>query len=152
MARPTQTRALEVAKSLALDRRASIVVVHIVQHHATHEGPAVHPDEDRVKGKLEQIAEQLSNDGFEASLRIVDHVGPQPAHEIAGIARKVRADVIVMGTRGRGAIAGLLLGSVVLACCTLHPARSLPFRQRPRRTPRNDVRQMPGRERLCSCN
>ena len=118
---PNADRALEVAKTLALDRRASIVVVHIVQHYATHEGLAVYPDEDRVKGKLEQIVEQLSNDGFEASLRIVDHVGPQPAHEIAGIAREVQADVIVMGSRGHGAIAGLLLGSVVLRLLHIAP-------------------------------
>jgi len=118
---PNADRAREVAKTLALDRGASIVVVHIVQHYATHEGLAVYPDEDRVKRKLQQTVEQLSNDGFKASLRIVDHVGPQPAHEIADIAREVRADLIVMGTRGHGAIAGLLLGSVVLRLLHVAP-------------------------------
>ena len=106
-------RALEVAKTLALDDAASLVVVHVVQHYATETGFAVYPDEDRVKAKLEQTVQQLSKDGFRPSLRIVDHVGPQPAHEIADIARKEGADLIVMGTRGHGPIAGLLLGSVV---------------------------------------
>jgi nucleotide-binding universal stress UspA family protein len=35
-----------------------------------------------------------------------------PAHVIAGVAGDAKADVIVSGTRGHTAIAGLLLGSV----------------------------------------
>ena len=114
-------RALEVAKTLALDNRASLVVVHVVQHYATETGLAVYPDEDRMKAKLEQTVQQLSRDGFRPSLRIVDHVGPQPAHEIADIARKEGADLIVMGTRGHGPIAGLLLGSVVMRLLHVAP-------------------------------
>jgi hypothetical protein len=34
------------------------------------------------KAKLKQTVQQLSKDGFRPSLRIVDHVGPRPAHEI----------------------------------------------------------------------
>ena len=114
-------QALEVAKKLALDHAASLVVIHIVQHYATETGLAVYPDEDRVKAKLEQTVEQLSKDGFRPSLRIVDHVGPQPAHEIADIAQKEGADLIVMGTRGHGPIAGLLLGSVVMRLLHVAP-------------------------------
>jgi nucleotide-binding universal stress UspA family protein len=105
-------QALEVARALAHDHGTSVVVVHIIQHYATKTGLAVYPDEDHVKTKLEQTAEQLSKEGIQASLRIVHHVGPQPAHEIADIAREVEADLIVMGTRGHSAISGLLLGSV----------------------------------------
>ncbi len=114
-------RALEVAKTLAHDHDASIVVVHIVQHYAAKTGLAVYPDEDRVKVKLEQAVEQLSKDGFKPSLRIVDHVGPQPASEIADIAREVGAGLIVTGTRGHGLIEGLLLGSVVLRLLHIAP-------------------------------
>ena len=118
---PQADRALEVAKTLALDHAASLVVVHVVQHYATETGFAVYPDEDRVRAKLEQTVQQLSKDGFRPSLRIVDHVGPQPAHEIADIARKEGADLIVMGTRGHGPIAGLLLGSVVMRLLHVAP-------------------------------
>ena len=118
---PQADRALEVAKTLALDNRASLVVVHVVQHYATETGLAVYPDEARMKAKLEQTVQQLSKDGFSPSLRIVDHVGPQPAHEIADIARKEGADLIVMGTRRHGPIAGLLLGSVVMRLLHVAP-------------------------------
>ena len=118
---PQADRALEVAETLARDHAASLVVVHVVQHYATGNGLAVYPDEDAVKAKLEQTVQQLAKDGFRPSLRIVDHVGPQPAHEIADIARKEGADLIVMGTRGHGPIAGLLLGSVVMRLLHVAP-------------------------------
>jgi nucleotide-binding universal stress UspA family protein len=114
-------QALEVAKELARRDGASLAVVHVVQRYATESGLAVYADEDRVKAKLEQEVGQLSNDGFKTSLRIVDHVGPQPAHQIANIARELEADLIVVGTRGHGPIKSLLVGSVVLRLLHVAP-------------------------------
>lgn len=106
-------QALEVAKMLAQDRGASLVVVHIAQHYATKGGLAVYPDEESVKTKLEQTVGDLAKEGFDAKLKVVDHVGPQPAHDIVDIAQEVGADLIVMGTRGHGTVTELLLGSTV---------------------------------------
>jgi nucleotide-binding universal stress UspA family protein len=61
---------------------------------------------------VNQIASELTDAGLDAKVKIVNHVGPQPAHQIADIARDAGADLIVMGSRGHGAVAGLLLGSV----------------------------------------
>ncbi len=114
-------RALAVAKTLARAHEASIVVVHIVQRFATKEGLAVFADEEMVEDRLERVIEALAGEGFDATLKIVNHVGPQPAHEIAEVAREVGADLIVVGTRGHGAVVGLVLGSVTLRL--LHVAR-----------------------------
>ena len=114
-------RALSVAKTLAREQRASLVVVHIVQRFATNEGLAVFADEEKVAAKLGDVVEELSREGFDCTLKIVNHVGPQPAHEVADVAREVGADLIVVGTRGRGALVGLVLGSVTLRL--LHVAR-----------------------------
>jgi nucleotide-binding universal stress UspA family protein len=81
----------------------------------------VYPDEEEVKARLGHTVQQLSEDGFRPSLRIVEHVGPQPAHDIADVAREVGADLVVMGTRGHGPIAGMLLGSVVLRLLHVAP-------------------------------
>jgi nucleotide-binding universal stress UspA family protein len=118
---PNADRALSAAKTLAREQGASLVVVHIVQRYATETGLAVYADEPNVNTKLEQLVEQLAGEGLDTSLRIVDHVGPQPANEIAKIAREVQADLIVMGTRGHGTIGGLLLGSVTLRLLHVAP-------------------------------
>jgi nucleotide-binding universal stress UspA family protein len=114
-------RALPVAKALAEEHSASLIVLHIFQRYATKTGLAAYPDEERVKTKLEHAVEQLSQEGLKASLTIVNHVGPQPAHEIAKVAREVGAGFIVVGTRGHGPVAGLVLGSVVLRLLHVAP-------------------------------
>lgn len=107
-------RALPYAKALAQREAAKLIVAHVVERYASHRasGLAVHADEEMVEAKLKKLAAQLSNDGYSTDLRIVSHVGPQPAHEIADIAREAGADLIVAGCRGHAAVTGLMLGSV----------------------------------------
>jgi nucleotide-binding universal stress UspA family protein len=107
-------RALPYAKALAQQDEGTIVVTHVVERYASHKasGLAVHADEEVVEEKLKKVTAQLSEEGFRTDLKIVSHVGPQPAHEIADIARDAGADLILMGSRGHGAIAGLTMGSV----------------------------------------
>jgi len=118
---PNADRALTVAKALVQEHGASLVVVHIVQRFATETGLAVHADEELVKDRLERVVEELSGEGIDATLKIVNHIGPQPAHEVADIARGLGADLIVVGARGHGAVAGLALGSVVLRLLHIAP-------------------------------
>lgn len=107
-------QALAVAKSLASDEAATLTIVHVVQKIATSGDKALgwYANEELVDAKVEQIASQLAKEGVNASVKMVTHVGPQPAHQIAEVAREAGADLIVVGTRGHSAIAGLLLGSV----------------------------------------
>jgi nucleotide-binding universal stress UspA family protein len=130
---PNAARALSVAKALARESRAPLVAVHVVQRFASKGGLAVHADEQNVEAKLKQVVDELSAEGFDATLKIVNHIGPQAAHEIADAAQEVGADLTVVGTRGHGPIAGLVLGSVTLrllhvAAC---PVLSVPAVARP---------------------
>ena len=116
-------QALPYAKSLANQAAAKLVVVHVVEKYATHSaaGLAVHADEEIVEARLNRVVAGLSDEGLNASLKIVTHVGPQPAHEIARIARDEHADLIVVGTRGHTAVGGLLLGSVTMRLLHVAP-------------------------------
>jgi nucleotide-binding universal stress UspA family protein len=98
----------------------ALVVAHILQRFAIETGLAVYADEELVRARLKETVEKLSNEGLDTSLRIVNQVGPQPAHEIADVAPKAGADLIVVGSRGHGAIAGLL-GSVVVRLLHVAP-------------------------------
>ncbi|MGZ4166791.1 MAG: universal stress protein [Solirubrobacteraceae bacterium] len=107
-------RALAVAKSLASEETATLTIVHIVQKIATSGDKALgwYANEELVEAKVEQVASQLSKEGVNVSVKMVTHVGPQPAHQIAELAREAGADLIVVGSRGHGVISGLVLGSV----------------------------------------
>ncbi|MEO8966612.1 MAG: universal stress protein [Solirubrobacteraceae bacterium] len=107
-------RACVVAKSLASEEAAALTIVHVVQKIATSGDAALgwYADEEQVEAKVNQIASDFAEQGLNASVQFVKHVGPQPAHEIADLAREIGADLIVVGARGHGAIVGLLLGSV----------------------------------------
>ena len=61
---------------------------------------------------MQRQVEQLREEGVDASIELVSGAVAHAAHMIADAAREVGADVIVVGTRGHTAVAGLLLGSV----------------------------------------
>ena len=75
-------------------------------------GTPIHAHEQEVRAKLKQVVSELSDEGIDATLKIVTHRGAQPAHEIADLAEDIGADLIVVGTRGHEPLTGLLLGSV----------------------------------------
>jgi nucleotide-binding universal stress UspA family protein len=107
-------QALAVAKALASEESGTLTIVHVVQKIATSGDTALgwYANEELVEAKVDKIASELSKAGLSTSVEMVTHVGPQPAHEIAELARETGADLIVVGTRGHGAIPGILLGSV----------------------------------------
>ncbi len=106
-------RALEHAKQLASQNGASLLAVHTVEHTVGRMGgQEQYVDEDERQAKIVKQVAELEQAGIDASARMVEGGGIGPAHPIADVAHEWGADVIVMGSRGHTAIAGLLLGSV----------------------------------------
>ncbi len=133
-------RALPYAKALATGEGAMLLVVHIVQEPATTTAEGDSAVDDGQPGSHPSVRELLgdiSQQGLDAILKVVDYVGPQPAQGIADIAAEVDADVIVVGTRGHSAIGGLLVGSVTQHL--LHVAPCPVLAVPPRLTGRRDV-------------
>ena len=106
-------RAVPVAAALAKQAGGRIVVAHVDERTvAKGDMPPVHPDEAELKEKVTGQAEALSADGVETTIETTSVILGGPAPAIAEIARAAGADVIVVGSHGNSALAGILLGSV----------------------------------------
>ena len=136
-------RALLHTTTLAKEQGATVRVVHVIEIAAGRGGGLVHLDEDELKAKIEQQTRDLVEAGVDAALELHSVMAGGPAHVIAEVARRSNADLIVTGTRGHTAAAGILLGSVThrllhLAHCPLLviPAGGARTRRRRDRGPR----------------
>ena len=106
--------ALPFAKGLVEAADGQLVVVHSNELYVGSRaaGLPVHADEDELQVKLQRQVAGLREEDIDVALELVVGVSAQAAHMIADVAREVDADVIVVGTRGHGPIAGVLVGSV----------------------------------------
>lgn len=105
-------KAIPVAAELAEKENANIVIAHVVEMVAGKGGITPIHMEDEIRAELEAEAEELKDRGIETEVEVAQNVVGGPAQGIVEIADRNNADMIVSGTRGRNALAGLLLGSV----------------------------------------
>jgi universal stress protein A len=112
---PVAAIALECGRTLARRFGAEMYVIHVIEE-PFMVGAEFYPPEvasfrtrlvDHARRELGRIASEL--DDVRASTEVI--VGPV-ARRILESASEQRADLIVMGTHGRGAVARFLIGSV----------------------------------------
>jgi nucleotide-binding universal stress UspA family protein len=111
---PDAGQALNYACDLALRDNARVFVVHAFEPVPTYLG---HPAEGRVLSRHVAAGEEVANDAAaklqEAGVDAVVEVLEGPAADaILNVAGVRECDLIVMGSRGHGTLASLLLGSV----------------------------------------
>ena len=107
-------RALEYARSLAENYGAALWLVHVFSHTSDLLG---YQDFEKLYAKrksagqaiLDDALEKLGDLSFEVHAELAEG---SDAEAILTLAEKHEADLIVMGTRGFGAVKGLLVGSV----------------------------------------
>lgn len=109
--------ALLAAASLARDLEASIHLLHVARDPILMVGTPELYGVDWAKLRNDLVAEAKSRLAELArtveGVRVTHDVAVGgPADTIAQTAREMRADLIVMGTHGRGALGHLLIGSV----------------------------------------
>lgn len=104
--------ALQYATMLAKEQGSSVRIVHVIEVVAGRGGGLLRLDEDEIKAKITHQVKDLAEAGVEVELEFHSALAGGPAHAIADVAARVNADVIVTGTRGLTAAAGILLGSV----------------------------------------
>lgn len=99
-------RALPVVIALARRSLAEVVVL-CVRDAETDQEPAGPTAEAAAA-----IAERLEAEGVRARAEVLSTHGRRPAGVIVDAARRLRADLVALGSHGRGDLSGLLVGSV----------------------------------------
>lgn len=117
---PDAATALETAKGLARQLGCRIVLLHAYRVDLPHSTPDlgggfVLPERfydelgRSATKKVEGLAESVTKEGISASGMAVED---RPASAIVDAAKRIPADLIVMGSRGLTGLAHVLLGSV----------------------------------------
>jgi nucleotide-binding universal stress UspA family protein len=105
--------ALALATGLAKSSGAKLHVVHVDELVPGRAGGSHRSVlEEDIERDLGLKVKELKDEGIDATLETPKIVEGGVAHAIADLARDTGADIIVVGTRGLGPVAGLLLGSV----------------------------------------
>jgi nucleotide-binding universal stress UspA family protein len=106
-------RALSTALELAAEANGRLLVVHANERLGGRGGGApAFADEEDLQSEFVSKVNDLVASGVNASFHVVSGLNTDPADLIAEFAKEADADLIVVGTRGHGRVAGMLLGSV----------------------------------------
>ena len=104
-------RALATAVAVTRDG-GRLVIAYIEQEVVGKGGSPVPITAEEVEAEIRREAKALKEDGLDVAFHVHRAVLGGPAPAIVKVAHEFNAQLIVVGTRGRSALAGLLVGSV----------------------------------------
>jgi nucleotide-binding universal stress UspA family protein len=107
-------KALPVAASLAKTTGGRLVLAHIDEVTVSSAGVPIGTGDEAMQDALNKHVRKVEHEGVPVEFRSAKAAAGDAASAIVRIAEDVEADLIVAGSRGRGPLAGLILGSVAL--------------------------------------
>ena len=125
----TGDAALELATTLARERGAKLLIVHVEEPPAAYgAGEMYYGMPDPVTDDLRKMLDQVGSADPQVPC---DHrlITGDPATAIAQLAQEEQVELIVMGTHGRTGLMRLLMGSVAEAVVRRAPCPVLTLRQ-----------------------
>jgi nucleotide-binding universal stress UspA family protein len=110
---PVSERAVLAARDLALLSGGEVWVLHLREREVGVKTGAMLPNEtsDEAVAAVDASVKALTDAGVKARGEVRNTIFGYAAKEIVADAKQNDVDVIVMGSRGRGDLAGLVLGS-----------------------------------------
>jgi nucleotide-binding universal stress UspA family protein len=110
---PLSERAVEAARDLALLSKGEVWVLHVREYEIGSKAGVLPPREtaDEADAEVAASVEILTEGGVTAHGIVKSTMHGHAAREIVADAIELGCGVIVMGSRGRGDLAGLVLGS-----------------------------------------
>jgi nucleotide-binding universal stress UspA family protein len=120
-------KAFDYACDLAATYGAKVHLMHVISKDEIPEGLDKYMEVERIEDPREQILKKIGDEIIKAGLTEAKAKGVEdvkssvvigdPAEKIIGFAKQNGVDMIIMGSRGLGAMKGILLGSVSSKVC-----------------------------------
>jgi nucleotide-binding universal stress UspA family protein len=131
-ASPSALNALKAATGLARQFGAKLAIIHVREVIIGRGGIFVDPNEAAVAA-LHRTAQRLRDEGIETTVSVARAPASGAAEKIIELAAEAGADLIVVGNRGHGPLAGLVLGSVARQLLRIapYPVVMVPSRNTP---------------------
>jgi nucleotide-binding universal stress UspA family protein len=104
-------RALAEAKGLATLSKGKVWVLHVREREFGRLGLTPSEPDEEAQAAIRDAVETLTQAGVEAQGEVREAIFGHAAREIVTAAQEHDAGAIIMGSRGRSDIAGLMLGS-----------------------------------------
>jgi nucleotide-binding universal stress UspA family protein len=103
---------LNAARDLALLSKGEVWVLHLREREVMPRAGLMETEtSDEAKAEVEAAVEELTKAGIKAHGVVRSTIYGYAAREIVEDAKSLDVGVIIMGSRGRGDLAGLVLGS-----------------------------------------
>ena len=104
-------KAFEYAVSMIQNHKQQLLIVHIIENF----GNIGYSNFNQLKQDSQTILQKYRTNaerkGLKSSIKIIEDQGNSPAEKILDIAETEKADIIIVGTKGRKPLEQFLLGS-----------------------------------------